>query len=304
MNWTPEQLPSLAGHRYAITGGNPGLGLEAAKILTGKGAHVTITARSEKKAEGALAEIRRQVPQASADFVLLDLTRPDRIKEAAEALKQHPLQAVINNAGVMQPPFTKTDEGYELQFATNHLGHFRLNSALFHHLENTSGRIVVVSSIAHKFGKIQFDDLMFERKYDPTQSYAQSKLSNIMYAFELQRRLQKRGSTVVSIACHPGYAATNLQSAGVGMDGGSRFFAGLYKITIAVIAQSATHGAYPLVLAAADPEAKPGGYYGPTGIAQMRGAVGESLIHKRAKDESVAGRLWDVTEEMVGPVFS
>jgi NAD(P)-dependent dehydrogenase (short-subunit alcohol dehydrogenase family) len=142
-----------------------------------------------------------------------------------------------------------------------------------------------------------------ERSYDATVAYGQSKLANIMYGFELQRRLASRGSSVVAIACHPGYAATNLQSAGVGMDGGSWFFRWLYAVTNVVVAQSATKGAYPLVLAAADPDAKPGAYYGPTGISQARGAVGESFVAKRALDEDVAGKLWEKTEELVGPFF-
>ena len=203
----------------------------------------------------------------------------------------------------MQPPQTRTKEGFELQFATNHLGHFRLNSQLFEHLEKSSARIVSVSSIAHKFGAIHFDDLMGTKKYDATQWYSQSKLANLLYAFELQRRLQKRASRVTAIACHPGYSATNLQSAGVGQEGGSKFFRVLYKITNAVMAQKAEYGSYPLVLAAADPSAEPGAYYGPTGLGQARGPVGKSYVHPKAMDEDVARRLWEVTESLVGPFF-
>lgn len=306
MGWTPDDLPELTGKTFAVTGGNSGLGLEATKILCGKGARVVFTSRSEDKAKAAVETIKEAVPEADVDFVLLDLSKKESIEAAAEAIRQKcpKIDALINNAGVMQTPEVRTDEGWELQLATNHLGHFRLNALLFDRIEASSGRIVPVSSIAHKFGAIGLDDLMFtERRYDPTTAYGQSKLANIMYGFELQRRLAERGSSVVAIPTHPGYAATNLQSAGVGMEGGSWFFRWLYAVSNVVMAQAAEKGAYPLVLAAADPEAKPGAYYGPTGMGQMRGRVGESFIHPKAKDEDVARQLWEKTEELVGPFF-
>ena len=305
MRWTPEKLPDLSGKTYVITGGNSGLGLEAAKILTKKGARVVITARSKGKAEEALETVRAHSPGADVGFVLLDLADAESVTVAAAALaKACPrIDAIINNAGVMQPPETRTKEGFELQFATNHLGHFRLNSLLFAHLEASSARIVPVSSIAHKFGSIHFDDLMGKKKYDATEWYSQSKLANLLYAFELQRRLTKRGSRVTAIACHPGYSATNLQSAGVGQEGGSKFFRALYSVTNAVMAQKAEYGSYPLVLAAADPNAEPGAYYGPTGLGQSRGPVGKSYVHPKAQDEDVARRLWEVSESLVGPFF-
>ena len=305
MGWTPSELPDLTGKTYAITGGNSGLGLEAAKILTAKGGRVVITARSEAKAQGAVDAVRAHHADADVDYVLLDLTDPASITAAAAALRAAcpELDALINNAGVMQPPKTTTDEGFELQMSTNHFGHFRLNAQLFDHLEANAGRIVPVSSVGHKMGAIQFEDLNWEKSYDAVASYCQSKLANLLYAFELDRRLRARGSAVQSIACHPGYAATNLQSAGVGMDGGSAFFRVLYKVTNAVVAQSAAKGAWPLVLAAADPSAEPGAYYGPTGLGQARGPVGKSFVADRAKDEDVARRLWEVTEELVGPFF-
>jgi len=306
MGWTPGRLPDLKGKSYAITGGNSGLGLEAAKILTSKGARVVITARSEGKAKAALELIRSAHGSADVDFVLLDLADADSIRSAAEKIEKicPRLDALINNAGVMQTPEIRTSEGFELQFATNHLGHFRFNSLLFPLLDNSSGRIVPVSSIAHRFGKIALDDLMSTTKYDPMAAYGQSKLANIMYGFELQRRLAARKSSVVSIPCHPGYAATNLQSAGVGMEGGSAMWGWLYKVTNALIAQSAERGAYPLVLAAADPNAEAGAYYGPTRFGDARGPVGKSSVSDGARDEEVARKLWEKTEELVGPFFA
>lgn len=305
MNWTPDQLPDLTGKTYVVTGGNSGIGLEACKILGSKGATVVFTARSEEKAEGAIATMREASPSGTFDYVLLDLSDQASVAAGAQAIldKAPALHAVINNAGVMQPPLRRTAEGWELQFATNHLGHAKLDSLLFERLEANGGRIVPVSSVAHKSGTIDFDDLMSEASYSPTIRYCQSKLANLMYGFELDRRLQARGSSVVSIPCHPGYAATNLQTAGVSMEGGSGLFRNLYKITNALIAQPAERGAYPLCLSAAWPEAQRGTYYGPTAFGDARGKVGKSSVAKRARDEAVAARLWDVTEDLVGPFF-
>lgn len=307
MGWTPDQLPDLSGKTYAITGGNSGLGLEAAAILSGKGARVVITSRKENKAVAALDEIRSRVPDADVDWVQLDLADLSSVEAAAAAIRDKcpQLDALINNAGVMQTPELRTQQGFELQIGTNHLGHFRLNALLFDHLEAQGARLVAVSSVAHKFGSIRVDDLNFESgRYDPSVSYCQSKLANLMYTLELQRRLDERGSSVASIGCHPGYAATNLQSAGVGLDGGSWFLRTFYKLTNAVVAQSAEQGAYPLVLAAAWPEAKAGGYYGPTWFGDSRGPVGESSVARKARDPGVGAKLWEISEGLVGTYFS
>lgn len=306
MGWTPDQLPGLAGKTFVITGGNSGLGLEAAKILAAKGARIVITARSPDKAAEAVAQIRAVAPGAQVDFVQLDLADLDSVVAAAAALRAAcpRIDALVNNAGVMQTPLLRTRQGFELQLGTNHFGHFKLDSALFDHLEASGARIVPVASIAHEMGTIDLTDLDFERRpYDPTVAYCQSKLANLMYGLELQRRLAARGSRVTSISCHPGYAATNLQTAGVGMAGGSKLYRALYSVTNAVLAQSATAGAWPLALAAADPTARPGAYYGPTGLMRARGPVGECWIAPRALDEAVARGLWEATEARVGKFF-
>lgn len=305
MSWTPERLPDLSGKTFVITGGNSGLGLEATKTLCGTGAEVVFTSRRAERALTAIESVRSAVTDAAVDFVVLDLSVSSSVEAAAAAILERceRIDALINNAGIMQPPLSRTEEGWELQIATNHLGHFRLASLLFPRIEASGGRVVPVSSIAHKLGTIDFDDLQSERSYNSTVRYSQSKLANLLFGFELHRRLLARDSAASSISCHPGYAATNLQSTGLGMEGGSSFFRFMYKITNAVMAQTATEGAYPLVLAAADPAAKPGGYYGPTGFQQLRGPVGESFVASRAKDESVASRLWDVSESLVGSFF-
>lgn len=306
MGWVPEQLGDLSDRTVVITGGNSGLGLEAAKILCGKGARVVLTSRNEGKGRDAVSAVSAVAPRARIELVKLDLAERDSVTAAARAIAAScpRIDALINNAGVMQTPLIRTSEGFELQIATNHLGHFRLDAALFPQVEAAGGRFVAVSSVAHRFGRIALDDLNSRTSYDPTVAYGQSKLANLLFAFELQRRLAARGATATAVACHPGYSATNLQSAGVGMDGGSLLFRWMYKVSNAVLAQSATEGAFPLVMAAVAPEVRPGGYYGPTGFQQTRGPVGECAVSDRARDEEVARRLWEVTEELVGPFWS
>lgn len=306
MGWTPDQLPSLVGKTFVITGGNSGLGLEAAKLLTGKGGRVVITSRNADSAQRAIAAIRAVHEAAIVDSVPLDLADLDSVdRAAAHLLAICPrIDALINNAGIMQPPLVRTQHGFELQFGTNHLGHFRLNARLVERVEASGGRFVPVSSIAHERGAIDLTDLQFERRpYDATEAYSQSKLANLMYGMELQRRLAARGGRASSIPCHPGYAATNLQSSGVGMDGGSRLLRLLYGVLNPLLAQSASAGAYALVLAAADPTAQGGTYYGPTGVARLRGPVGACPIAPQARDEAVAAGLWDASEALVGPFF-
>ncbi len=304
--WTPARLPSLEGRTFLITGGNGGLGRAAATLLAARGARVVITARSAAKADDALRQIRAAAPGASVSWQPLDLARLESVAAAAAALSTtlDRLDAVINNAGVMQTPPRRTADGFELQLGTNHLGHFRLNSLLMGILEKSAGRIVAVSSVAHRLGRIHLDDLQLDRGYGPTKAYAQSKLANLLYAVELQRRLAARSSAVTALACHPGYADTNLQSAGVGMAGGSRLLRWGYRLSNALLAQSAERGAWPLVLAAADPAAEPGAYYGPTETFDTRGAVGRSTVARHAQDAAVAARLFDASEALVGPFFS
>ncbi len=306
MSWTPDSLPGLAGKTFVITGGNSGLGLESMRILAGKGARVVFTSRSQKNADGAIEDVRRTAPGADVEAVILDLASLASIDAGAEQiLARCPrIDALVNNAGVMQTPPSKTADGFELQLGTNHLGHFRLDSRLFARVEASGGRIVAVSSIAHKLAGIGIDDLFYEkRRYDATDAYGQSKLANLMFGLELDRRLRARKSAASSIPCHPGYAATNLQTAGVGMEGGSKFFRAIYAISNRVMAQSADRGAWPLMFAAADPSAKSGVYYGPTGFNQLRGPLGESFMTNAAKDEGVARALWEKTEALVGPFF-
>ena len=295
-NWTPDRLPDLSGRRYLVTGGNAGLGYEAALLLAAKNADVVIASRNIAKAKKAVGEIDR-LGSGKVESVTLDLSSLDSVRAAAEDIGERydRLDAVVNNAGVMQTPETRTADGFELQLATNQLGHFLLNGLIFALVEKAGGRIVAVSSIVHRRGQIHLDDLMLTKNYSPTRAYSQSKLANLIYALELDRRLTAAGSTVTAIACHPGYAATDLQSTGP-----RGFFNVLYRITNPLFAQSAAAGAVPLVLAAAGKEAKAGAYYGPTSRGDSGGPVGDSSVAEAALDRDVAAKLWQESEKLVG----
>ncbi|MDJ1183677.1 oxidoreductase [Roseofilum casamattae] len=295
-DWTPDKLPNLSGKTYLITGGNSGIGLEAAKMLAKVNANLIIGCRSTGKAERAVAELAA-IGSGTVDYILVDLSKMSSVRSAAADIQKRDvaLDGLIANAGIMQTPETRTEDGFELQLATNHLGHFLLSGLLFDRVEQASGRIVVVSSIAHKFGAIAFDDLMLTQDYDSSRAYGQSKLANLLFAFELQRRLEAAGSSVSCYACHPGYSATQLQSTGP-----KGFWNVLYKLTNAIMAQPAYNGAIPTVLAAAGAEAVPGAYYGPQSMMEARGRVSDATVAPQALDEEVAARLWGESEKLVG----
>jgi NAD(P)-dependent dehydrogenase (short-subunit alcohol dehydrogenase family) len=295
-NWKPDRLPDLSGRNYLITGGNSGIGMEAARMLAEAGGDIIIACRNEKKAAAAAKEIDACGP-GSVATVVLDLSSLASVRAAADEIhdRWEKLDALINNAGIMQPPQTTTEDGFELQFGTNHLGHFLFAGLLYDLVEKAGGRIVVVSSIAHRLGRINFDDLMGDKKFNTSLAYGQSKLANLMFALELDRRLRAAGSPVASVACHPGYSSTALQSTGP-----EGLFNLIYKVLNPLVAQPAYNGAIPTVLAAAGEEAVPGRYYGPTRFGGARGPVGDAPIARHARDEQVAKRLWEESERLVG----
>ncbi|MEM8640059.1 MAG: oxidoreductase [Cyanobacteria bacterium P01_G01_bin.54] len=297
--WTPDQLPNLKGKTYLITGGNSGIGFAAAKMLAAADANLLIGARNATKAEKAVAEIGA-IGSGTADYVVMDLASLAAVRSAAAQIRERysQLDGLIANAGIMQTPETRTDDGFELQLATNHLGHFLLTGLLFDLVERAAGRIVVVSSIAHKFGQMQFDDLMLTQNYSPERAYGQSKLANLLFTFELSRRLKSAGRAVTAYACHPGYTATQLQSTGP-----EGFWNVFYKLTNAVLAQPVEQGAVPTVLAAAGQEAVPGGYYGPQDFLECRGRVSDATLAPQALDEVAALRLWQESERLVDFVW-
>ncbi len=295
-NWTADQLPDLTGKLYVITGGNSGIGYEAAKHLGKVGADIVLACRSLAKAEDAAKTLRTHI-RGNVDVVQLDLSDLSSVRKAAKEIRgKYPkIDALINNAGIMQTPEQRTADGFEMQFGTNHLGHFLLSGLLIDLVEAAAGRVVTQSSIAHLSGEIRFDDLMRRKAYSPMDAYTQSKGANLMFALELDRRLLASGSKAISIACHPGYTNTNLQSTGP-----TGFFNFLYKFTNPLMAQSPPDGALPTVLAAAGTEAKRGGYYGPQKMGGMRGPVGDAKVASYIFNEATAKRLWDESEKLVG----
>ena len=298
-DWDPSRLPNLSGKKYFITGANAGLGLEASKMLRAKNADVLVGSRNEGRGRGAVSNISAVAGSGTVELVKIDLASKASIDEAAaavRALAPDGLDAIVNNAGIMQTPELQTADGFEMQFGTNHLGHFYMNHLLFDSVAARSGRIVPVSSIAHrKPAQIRFDNVNMTGNYNPMLAYGQSKLANLVYGLELHRRLQAAGSSVSSITCHPGYAATNLQSTGP-----TGAWKAMYKVSNALLAQPAERGAQPLALSAAGVEVLPGGYYGPVGMQGARGKISDSnIVNPLATDTEVGRKLWELSEEML-----
>ena len=306
-NWTAADVPDCREKTVVVTGANSGLGFEAAKVLTKRGATVIMACRSLDRGETAAAEIRAELPAEAAGTLdvhqcdLASLSSIERFADGVSEAYDH-LHVLCNNAGVMAVPRDETDDGFEMQLGVNHLGHFALTSHLLSLLLETPGetRIVTHSSGAHTAGEIDFDDLMRERSYDKWEAYGQSKLANLHFAYELQRRLTAAGLTdTKSIACHPGFADTNLQYRGP-KEMGSRTRYAMMKVANTLFAQSARRGALPLLYAATAPDAAGGAYYGPDGLWNMRGAPERQESNDASRDEAVAERLWDVSEELTG----
>lgn len=291
--WTPEQIPDLTGKTILVTGANSGLGLESTKLFVGHGAKVVMACRNQEKGRQALESIKAEIPDADLELMELDLADLESVKAFAYAFRQRfeKLDVLLNNAGLMAPPLQHTKQGFEMQFGTNHLGHFLLTGLLLETLEAADEpRIVCVSSVAHRMGNIFFDNINAENGYSRWRFYGQSKLANLIFALELHRRLRASGSSIKAIAVHPGYSATHLQRT---MPAG-----GLLN---AIVAQPQHRGCYPSVFAATSPQAESGQYYGPDGFMEMRGKhPAPAFIRKVAKNPDVAKKLWDLSEELTG----
>lgn len=296
MGWNAKNVPDQSGKHIIVTGANSGIGFEAAKVLAAKGARVTLACRNADKAKDAQAKIRKVHKDAKVEIGSLDLASLKSIAAfAADYRKKHgKLDILINNAGVMVPPYGKTEDGFELQIGCNHLGHFALTAQLID-LVNASpeGRVVSVASQAHRAGKIHFDDLHWEKGYQQWPAYGQSKIANLYFTYELDRNLKEAGHGTRATAAHPGYSSTNLQRT---MTAGT--------IANAVFAQSQKAGALPTLRAATDPDAESGSYWGPNGIMEMRGSPVKVKSNRRSHDKRIARRLWDVSEELTGQTFS
>lgn len=304
--WTASDIPDQSGKTALVTGGNSGIGFHIALQLGRAGARVVVASRDEARGAEAIRRIRAEVPEADVELGLLDLADLRSVRRfATEVVASHgSLDLLVNNAGVMAVPRRlATLDGFELQLGTNHLGHFALTGLLLPALRARPGaRVVTVSSIVHRQGRIRFDDLQGERGYGPWRAYFQSKLANLLFTFELDRRARARGVDLVSVAAHPGVSATNLQSAGPRLGRFSLLTRGGASI-FRLIRQPAVRGALPSLYAATAPEVVGGSFYGPDGPGQMRGYPTRAAPAPRALDEEVARRLWEVSEELTSIAF-
>jgi NAD(P)-dependent dehydrogenase (short-subunit alcohol dehydrogenase family) len=303
-SFTVNDIPSQIGKRAVVTGANSGIGYETALALAHAGAEVTLAVRSEQKGKEAVAKIRALSPQANVRLELLDLSKLASVAEFSRRLNAEgqPLDILINNAGVMMLPQRQlTAEGFEMQFGVNYLGHYALTAQLLSLLRKAPApRVVNLSSLMHRVGKIHFDDLQLERGYTPAKAYAQSKLAPLMFALELQRRSDANGWGLMSNAAHPGIATTELIANGQGSEGFvNKFSLGFVR----VIGQSAAAGALPTLYAATSPDAKNAGYYGPDGFSEIKGAPAPARISARANDVAAAARLWDVSATLTAAKF-
>ncbi|QDX41206.1 oxidoreductase [Salarchaeum sp. JOR-1] len=300
-DWTPADMSSQAGKTVLVTGANSGIGFEATTAFAAAGAHVVMACRSTDRGRDAKREIESEYPGASLTVRDLDLADLNSIRAFADWYRAEydALHVLANNAGVMAIPRSETAQGFETQFGVNHLGHFALTAHLLPVLRQTNdeSRVVTQSSGVHERGRIDFDDLQSEDDYDKWTAYAQSKLANVLFAYELDRRLRTAGASVTSVACHPGYAATNLQLRGPEAEG-SRLRTLAMKAANAVFAQSAEQGAWPLLYAATNPDIDGGEYIGPTGLFNMRGHPGQQESSERSHDENAARRLWTASEDL------
>jgi NAD(P)-dependent dehydrogenase (short-subunit alcohol dehydrogenase family) len=305
-NWTNENIPDQTCRIAIITGANSGIGFEAAKSLAIKGAHVILAVRNEAKGQRALDTIRAEHPQASLDMLMLDLADLHSIWEFNKNYRQRydQLNLLINNAGVMAIPYRETTDGFEMQFGTNHLGHFALTGKLLDLLLNTPGsRVVTVSSNLHQAGKINFDDLMGREHYDKRAAYTGSKLANLLFAYELDRRFKAIQAPTISLGVHPGYADTNLQETGPEMEG-STMGRWVMEIANSLFAQSAAMGALPTLYAATEAGLQGGEYIGPEGWMGMRGYPAPTQSSERSHDPETAARLWQVSEKLTGVKYA
>ncbi|GIW42165.1 MAG: short-chain dehydrogenase [Candidatus Binatia bacterium] len=302
MAWSRDDVPDLSGRTVVVTGANSGIGFEAARVFAQKGARVVLACRDAKKAEEARARIVGESPGATVEVELLDLANLASVRDFARrfSARSDRLDVLCNNAGVMALPLLRTADGFEMQFGTNHLGHFALTGLLLPALLSTpSARVVTVSSNAHRFGRMDFENWNAQRSYGKWRAYAQSKLANLLFAFELDRRLRACGADVRSVACHPGWAATNLQFVGPRLSG-ARLMESLARVGNRYFAQSAAMGALPILYAATASDVEGGDYIGPDGMLENRGYPRKVRPSRRALDPVTARRLWELSEDLTG----
>ena len=297
--YSESNVPDQSGKTVLVTGANTGIGLEAARVLAERGARVLLGCRDETKAEVAIQSVRDQVPEADLKWIALDLASLASIASAArEVSNEDRLDLLVNNAGVMMPPKTLTEDGFELQFGVNHLGHFALTGQLLPLMINRdNARIVNVSSLAHRGGRINYTDVNAEGRYNRMERYSMSKFANILFTFELQRRLSAAGSPAISVACHPGGSNTEL----------GRHFPAILQVMflpLQLVMNSSAEGALPTLMAATASDVKGGDYFGPAGLGEFSRSAKKVDTIPHSKSEEDARRLWELSQEMTGVSYA
>ncbi|CAN5729963.1 oxidoreductase [soil metagenome] len=303
-SWTAADIPDQRGRTVLVTGANSGLGLRTATALAAKGARVLLACRDQAKAVGALAQV--ESAGGEAEVVSVDLADLSSVRACADDVRERVerLDVVVNNAGVMALPERRTADGFEMQFGTNHLGHFALTGLLLPTLLAAEApRVVTMSSGAHKIGRMHWDDLMFERGYRRWLVYGQSKLANLLFTFGLDRRARQAGAPLIAVAAHPGYASTHLQAAGPEM-AGRKLMAKVMEVANQVVAQSDEMGALPSLYAATMPDVQGSEYFGPDGPGELRGHPRRVSATKHAYDDAAWDRLWARSEELTGVTYA
>jgi NAD(P)-dependent dehydrogenase (short-subunit alcohol dehydrogenase family) len=304
--WTVDSISDQSGKTIIVTGANSGIGYEAALALAKRGANVVLACRSPERSQAAADRVRAAAPKANLELAPLDLASLRSVRSFADWFQRthERLDVLVNNAGVMAIPRQVTEDGFEVQLATNHLGHFALTGLLLGRLlASAPSRVVNVSSMVHTIGRFDWNDLAMERRYSKWLAYGRSKLANLLFTYELARRLDARGARVVAAACHPGYAATNLQAVGPKMTG-STFGQTLMAFGNSVFAQSAEAGAWPTLRAATAPDVHGGDFYGPAGPMHMAGAPVKHASHRRAYDKGESARLWEASVKLTGVTYA
>lgn len=302
-NWTTKDISNLSGKTIIVTGGNSGLGFESVKVFAGKGAEVIMACRSLEKGGKAKTEILKNIPEGKIEVAELDLADLNSVHRFVKNFQQNHsrLDVLLNNAGIMTTPYFKTKDGFEGQLGTNHLGHFALTGLLLPVLEKTpKSRVVNVSSMAHKQGKMDFDNLLFEngKGYSPMKSYGRSKLANLLFTYELQRFFESNKTDSISVAAHPGVSQTDLFRY---LD--EKWYFRLVGPAFKAISQEGKMGALPQVRASVDPHVKGGEYYGPNGFMELKGYPVKVQSNSRSHNEEDAKKLWEVSEKLTGVKF-
>ena len=297
--WTPEHLGLQEGKTYVITGANSGAGFEATKLLVSKGAKIVMLTRDPKKARSAINEIKEEFSNAEILYIHLDLASLSSVRKAAQEIKEYvpKIDALICNAAIAQvAKQVFTVDGFESQIGVNHYGHFLLCGLLFDLIEHSNGRIVVVGSLGYRMGlkRIQFEDLNFDKNYNPMNTYSHSKLAQMVFAYELQRRVKESGKRVQVQVCHPGASRTNLAK-----EEANLVTKILFKL-LSPLAQSAQKGSWPEVLCATESNLEDKSFYGPTKRGEMVGSIGKSVLLAHALDREVALKLWQISEDKTG----